>query len=64
MLSGKDRLLEIVRIIKKYDLIKHATPQNLRLAIEEAGPTFIKLEQILASRNNLFQKNIVMNFHI
>lgn len=56
MLSGKDRLLEIVRIIKKYDLLKNATPQNLRLAIEEAGPTFIKLGQILASRDDVIPK--------
>ena len=56
MLSGKDRLLEIVRIIKKYDLLKNVTPQNLRLAIEEAGPTFIKLGQILASRDDVIPK--------
>ena len=56
MLSGKDRLLEIVSIIKKYDLLKNATPENLRLAIEEAGPTFIKLGQILASRDDVIPK--------
>ncbi len=56
MLNGKDRLLDIIRIIKKYDLIKNATPQNLRLAIEEAGPTFIKLGQILASRDDVIPK--------
>lgn len=56
MLSGKDRLLEIVNIIKKYDLLKNATPINLRLAIEEAGPTFIKLGQILASRDDVIPK--------
>ena len=56
MLDGKSRLLEIVRIIKKYDLIKNATPEKLRLAIEEAGPTFIKLGQILASRDDVIPK--------
>ena len=56
MLSGKDRLLEIVSIIKKYNLLKNATPENLRLAIEEAGPTFIKLGQILASRDDVIPK--------
>ena len=56
MLSGKDRLFEIVGIIKKYNLLKNATPENLRLAIEEAGPTFIKLGQILASRDDVIPK--------
>ena len=57
MLSGKERLFELVRIIKKYDLINNATPEGLRLAIEEAGPTFIKLGQILASRDDVIPKN-------
>ncbi len=56
MLSSKDRLVEIVHIIKKYDLLKKINPQNLRLAIEEAGPTFIKLGQILASRDDVIPK--------
>ena len=57
MLSGKERLFELVRIIKKYNLINNATPEGLRLAIEEAGPTFIKLGQILASRDDVIPKN-------
>ena len=56
MKSSKDRLFEIAGIIKKYDLIKNATPEKLRLAIEEAGPTFIKLGQILASRDDVIPK--------
>lgn len=57
MLSGKDRLFEIAGIIKKYDLLKNPTPVNLRLAIEQLGPTFIKLGQILASRDDIIPKD-------
>jgi ubiquinone biosynthesis protein len=56
MLSSKERLFEIVGVIKKYDLLKNATPTNLRLAIEELGPTFIKLGQILSSRDDVIPK--------
>ena len=56
MTSGKERLFEIVSVLRKYDLMKHATPLNLRLAIQELGPTFIKLGQILASRDDVLPK--------
>lgn len=56
MISGKQRLLEIGQTIKKYNLLNGATPINLRLAIEELGPTFIKLGQIMASRDDIIPK--------
>lgn len=56
MLSSKDRLFEIAGVIKKYDLVKNPTPVNLRLAIEQLGPTFIKLGQIMASRDDVIPK--------
>lgn len=55
-MKSKERLREIVGVVKKYHLIKDTTPEGLRLAIEELGPTFIKLGQIMASRDDVIPK--------
>ena len=55
-MKSKERLHEIIGVIKKYKLLKNMTPVNLRLAIEELGPTFIKLGQIMASRDDVIPK--------
>ncbi len=50
--EGK-RLSDIVHVINKYHLVKEATPERLRQALEELGPTFIKIGQIMSSRPDL-----------
>ena len=50
MKNSPSRLGEIIAIIKKYKLTKDITPKNVRLALEELGPTFVKMGQILSSR--------------
>src|SRR5699024_3280409 len=56
MKNSTSRLGEIIAIVKKYQLAKNPTPKNVRLALEELGPTFVKMGQILSSRDDLLPK--------
>lgn len=56
MKNSPSRLSEIIAVIKKYKLTKDITPKNVRLALEELGPTFVKMGQILSSREDLIPK--------
>ncbi len=44
------------------DLARLAPPVQVRLAIEELGPTFVKLGQILAGRADLFGPEWIAEF--
>ena len=52
------RLKEIISIINKYNLLKDKSPQNIRETIEDLGPTFVKMGQILSSRSDLIPASI------
>ncbi len=62
MKNSPSRLGEIIAIIKKYKLTKDITPKNVRLALEELGPTFVKMGQILSSRDDLIPKEYCNEF--
>ena len=53
--NGKQpsRLLEIVEILRRNDIIHGVTPQKLRVMLEELGPTFVKLGQIMSMRSDM-----------
>ncbi len=51
--SNKKRLGQIVSVLVKNDLVKGITPEKLRKIIEELGPTFVKLGQIMSMRNEI-----------
>lgn len=51
--SNKKRLGQIISVLAKNDLVKGITPEKLRKIIEELGPTFVKLGQIMSMRNEI-----------
>lgn len=57
MINEAKRLEEIISIIRKYHLIKDMNPTSLKSAIEELGPTFVKLGQIMSSRSDLISED-------
>lgn len=60
------RLLEIVRIMRKHDFIrnflKQQHPTEIRQALEELGPTFIKAGQLLSTRPDLISPAFIKEF--
>ena len=52
---GLDRLVSVERALAGYEAREDfpAPPENLRRALEELGPTFVKLGQLLSTRRDL-----------
>ncbi|MGB4659587.1 MAG: AarF/ABC1/UbiB kinase family protein, partial [Mobilitalea sp.] len=48
-----NRVLQIVEVLKSNNLLHGMTPQKLRSILEELGPTFVKLGQIMSMRSDL-----------
>lgn len=52
--SGKSkRLREILSILARHNIVKGITPEKLRAVLEELGPTFVKLGQIMSMRHDM-----------
>lgn len=58
--SRKDNVLriqEVTRIIKKYELAKNGlSPERVRMILEDLGPTFVKMGQIMSKRTDILPK--------
>lgn len=50
---SQNRLQELLSILKKRQIVKGLTPEKLRLILEDLGPTFVKLGQIMSMRNDI-----------
>lgn len=52
------RLREILSVIHKHSIARGVSPEKIRLILEDLGPTYIKLGQIMSMRSDIFPKKI------
>ena len=55
-LSTKRRLAQILAILRKHHITKGIDPVKFRMILEDLGPTFVKIGQIMASRQDMFSQ--------
>ena len=53
----KGRFREIAAVLHKHEISKGITPEKLRLILEDLGPTFIKVGQLMSLRSDILPKN-------
>lgn len=54
--SGRGRFREITSVLRKNGITKGMTPEKLRQILEDLGPTYIKLGQIMSTRSDILPK--------
>ncbi len=47
------RFKDILKVLRRHDLIRGLNPKKLRLILEDLGPTFVKLGQIMSMRPDM-----------
>ena len=53
----RKRATEIINVLKKHEVVRHGiTPEKLRLILQDLGPTFVKLGQIMSMRTDMLPK--------
>lgn len=55
-LSSKRRLAQIISILKKHQITKGVDPIKFREILEDLGPTFVKIGQIMSARQDMFSE--------
>ena len=52
----RTRLKEITSVLHKYGITRGITPQKLRMILEDLGPTYIKIGQIMSLHSDILPK--------
>ncbi len=58
----RNRFHEITKILLKHGVQKDRSPKNIKETIEELGPTYIKIAQILSTREDIIPKEYCDEF--
>lgn len=51
--ENRHRLREILAVLARHEVVRGMTPEKLRLIVEDLGPTFVKLGQIMSMRRDM-----------
>lgn len=55
-ISTRARFMQILRILRKYQIRKGMDPVKFRRILEDLGPTFVKIGQIMSTRQDMFSE--------
>lgn len=59
-LTSKRRLAQIISILHKHQITRGIDPVKLREIIEDLGPTFVKIGQLMSSRASTWAMTAIL----